>query len=480
MPPPADGTGLPSSLPGAATDTIAAIATASGAAGIGIVRISGPNAFQIADRLLLPERRSLSTRAGHTLRRDTIHDVATGDLIDDALIAIFHAPRSFTGENVVEIQGHGGAVTLKRVFSSCLAADARPARPGEFSERAFVNGKMDLAQAEAVADLVNAETIGAQRAALRQVTGALSKQVHLAAQQLKAALAAIEASIDFPEDVGDIDPVAVAAKLTDGLAPISALLGTATYGRRLREGLSVVLTGRPNVGKSSLLNALSGTDRAIVTDVPGTTRDIIEEVLHIHGIPVRALDTAGLRESADPVERIGVERARAAVAAADVTVLVLDAASGLDKEDVALLKSLDMSSLVVALNKADLTADISGRIGEIREIASEPFAVVPTSTKTREGLEALTRAIAQAAGDSGEIGSAAQMAPIVTSARHEQALRAASDAIMLAHATISDGLSAELIAVDIHAALQFLGEITGETAREDIIAGIFATFCIGK
>ena len=457
-------------------DTIAAIATATGPAGIGVVRISGPDAFAIADRVTQCRVRA-GRQAGHTLRRIIVVDPATGDTLDDGLRAVFHAPHSFTGDDVVEIQGHGGAATLTQTFAACLVAGARAARPGEFSERAFVNNKLDLAQAEAIADLVAAGTRAAQQAARRQLDGDLSRQTRVCREALQTALARLEASIDFPEEVGEIDPPLIHAPLADAQAVINALLRTAGYGRRLREGVTLVLTGRPNVGKSSLLNALSGTDRAIVTPYPGTTRDIIEETLNIGGIPVRALDTAGLRETVDPIEQIGVERARRAALDADVVVLVLEATAGdLSPDERQMLQSLAGRPFVVAINKADL-ADPGPLVAATAALlpAGNP-APVALSTVTRAGLDALVNALLTTLG----AGDLSGDAPLVTSARHQDALMRAGAAIGRAQATLADGLPAELIAVDAHGAMQALGEITGETAREEIIAAIFARFCLGK
>ncbi|MES2465318.1 MAG: tRNA uridine-5-carboxymethylaminomethyl(34) synthesis GTPase MnmE [Armatimonadota bacterium] len=457
-------------------ETIAAVATATGAAGVGIVRISGPDAFTVADRLT-SGKRAAANQPTHTLRRVTICDPNTQEPLDDALLAVFHGPRSLTGENVVEIQGHGGMVTLQRVLSACLAGGARAARPGEFTERAFRNGKMDLAQAEAVAALVSSQTVAAQRAALRQVSGELSDAVNEAAVVLQEALALIEASIDFPEEIGDADPVQVDAPLAHAETMVRSLLSTAGYGRRLQEGLTIVLAGRPNVGKSSLLNALSGTQRAIVTPIPGTTRDIVEEALNLQGLPVRALDTAGIRDTFDPVEQIGVARAREAMRSADVVVAVLDAADGtLTAEDVLLLESLAPQPHVVAVNKSD-AADPAELIESATAVTPDA-AIVPVSATTQEGLSLLSEAIVRTV--TGNAAGAGSDAPLVTSARHEAALRAALDALLAARATLAEGLPLEMIAVDVHGTLQSLGEITGAATREEIIAGIFARFCLGK
>jgi tRNA modification GTPase len=459
-----------------AGETITAIATGAGPAGIAILRISGPDALVVGDRLCGGDGRTLR-QAAHTLRRARFTDSATAEPIDDGLVAVFRAPRSWTGEDVVELQGHGGAMTMKRMFAACLVAGGRAARPGEFSERAFVNGKIDLAQAEAVADLINARSDAAQRAALRQTDGDLSRRVNGVSDRLKAALAAIEASIDFPEEIGEIDGPALEALLNEARGEMAHLLEGAGYGIRLREGVRVALTGRPNVGKSSLLNALAGRERAIVTAIPGTTRDIVEEELQFGGIPVVALDTAGLRDTDDPVERIGVDRARDAVAQADLLIYVLDAAAGLTVADRQLIAALPVGRpCVFAVNKADI-GDAATALSALRALlAPADIAAVATAAPTGVGLSELIDGVARALGAPAEAGDS----PLITSARHEAALANARVATGRARETLAGGLPAELIAVDIHGALQSLGEITGETAREEIIAGIFARFCIGK
>jgi tRNA modification GTPase len=453
------------------TDTIAAIATASGAAGVGIIRISGPDAFLVADRLTRAKH-PLSQQPGHTLRRATAFDPQLDEPIDDGLIATFHAPRSFTGENVIEFQGHGGTIVLQRVLAAVLASGARAARPGEFSERAFVNGKLELSQAEAIADLVSAGTVAAQRAARRQMNGELSFAIQSCTALLQEALAYIEATIDFPEEVGELNVPVITDLLQRSASRIQELLSSSTYGRRLQEGMTLVLAGRPNVGKSSLLNALSGTDRAIVTPIAGTTRDIVEEPLHISGIPVRAMDTAGLRETEDPVERIGVERARRAVADADVVLVVLDATADPTPEEIALLSTLETRPAVVVINKNDMRAPDA-----LLPKLPGNIPTVSVSAVTGDGLNHLRKTIASLVTNGA---SEQDSLPLVTSARHEAALRKAEHALANAFTTLRVRGEAELVSVDVFAAVQALGEISGQTAREDIIAGIFSRFCLGK
>ena len=456
-------------------DTIAAIATASGPAGVGIVRVSGPDAFLVAQ--ILTRRKNVHRQKGHTLRYSPVFEPATGESLDDVLLAVFHAPRSLTGEDVVEIQGHGGDLHLSRLLAATLAAGARAARPGEFSERAFVNGKMDLAQAEAIAALVQAQTGRAERAARRQASGELSRVMETCADDLKEALAHLEASIDFPEEVGEADPDVVDAPLVRAARTIDTLLQTAPFGRRLQTGVSVALTGRPNVGKSSLLNALAGTERAIVSPIPGTTRDVVEEALHVEGIPVRILDTAGLRDSSDAIEQIGVERARRAVSEADVVIAVLEAGAFLPEEDAVLLRGLSGRAVVVCVNKSD-EADPAPVLAEARAVLPDAFFVF-TSAVQNAGLSDLAGAIARAATGGSSAGIESD-ALLITSARHEAALQAAQTHLDFARQTLRSGLPLELVAVDVHGTLAALGEITGEAVREEIIAGIFARFCLGK
>lgn len=447
-------------------ETICALATPPGTGGLGVIRVSGPAAFAIVDRATWrPNHTPCAGWAGYTLHRaDIVHP--TGEVIDDVLLAVFHAPRSYTGEDVVEISAHGGPVPLRQILGRLLQCGARMARPGEFTQRAFLNGKMDLAQAEAVGDIIAAQTEQAHRLARRQSEGSLSLAVAEVREIVLGVLARIEASIDFPEDVGELDSDACLAELSLGERRITALLATADQGILYREGLKVVLAGRPNVGKSSLLNALLRTNRAIVTPIPGTTRDVIEETLNLRGIPLRAVDTAGLRETDDEVERIGVARTRETLADADIALLILDATAGETAEDAALRLALADRPHVLVWNKWDLMPD-----------QDPPAEGIVVSAATGWNLIALEDALADLAlgGRAGETEGT-----FVTHARHKQALETALSRLADAQNTLSAALPADFVSIDVRGVLDALGEITGETATEDVISEIFSRFCIGK
>jgi len=447
-------------------DTICALATPPGSGGLGVIRVSGPAAFAIVDRATWrPNHTPCAGWAGYTLHRaDIVHP--TGEVIDDVLLAVFHAPRSYTGEDVVEISAHGGPVPLRQILGRLMQCGARPARPGEFTQRAFLNGKMDLAQAEAVGDIIAAQTEQAHRLARRQSEGRLSLAVAQIREIVLGVLARIEASIDFPEDVGELDADACQSDLSLAERQVGALLATADQGILYREGLKVVLAGRPNVGKSSLLNALLRADRAIVTPVPGTTRDVIEETLNLRGIPLRAVDTAGLRETEDEVERIGVARTRESLADADIALLVLDATAGETDEDAALRAILAGRPHILVWNKWDLKPG-----------SDPPAEGVVVSAATGWNLVALEDALADLALG----GRAADTEDtFVTHARHKRALQSALARLADARNTLAAALPADFVSIDVRSALDALGEITGETATEDVISEIFSRFCIGK
>jgi len=457
-------------------DTIAAIATAVGACGIGVIRVSGPEAVAIAGRVF---RTSAGKRPAdlpaRTVHYGSLASPETGDPIDNVLVTVFREPASYTGEDVVEISCHGGPVTVRKVLEAVFAAGARPARPGEFTKRAFLNGRLDLAQAEAVNDLIRARTDQSQRLALRQLGGALSDQVSDLTQRILPVLSRIEAAVDFPEDVEEPDYSSLALEIDEISRLIHRLIETSDRGRIYREGISLAIVGRTNVGKSSLLNALLRQARAIVTPIPGTTRDVIEESVNIRGIPVAAADTAGLRTASDEVERIGVEITERTMAAASIVLVVLDASAGVTEEDREIVRRAAGPALVV-LNKIDLLSE--EQRGEMLPSAAREFpGTIAVSALTGWGIEELEDRIAAAVMG----GQVALDEPIfVTNLRHKQALLAAEQSLSRAIETIQQGMPVDFLSVDLIAARRSLGEITGDTASDDLIDRIFDDFCVGK
>lgn len=453
-------------------DTIVAIATPLGEGGIGVVRLSGPAAPAIAARLF----RSASGRdpvgfASHTVHLGRAIEPETGETIDVALLTPFHAPHSFTGEAVVEISGHGSNRALLRLVQAAQREGARLAEPGEFTRRAFLNGRMDLAEAEAVADLIRARTDASLRVAARQLAGRLSTAIRASRASLIGLLAEIEAAIDFPEEVEPPSRDELLARLRTELASAERLLASAGAGRLFREGAAVVIAGRPNVGKSSLLNALLRESRAIVTEIPGTTRDVIEEALNIRGIPLRAIDTAGLRDTVDVVERIGVERSRREIEAADLVLWVVDLSEPVTDEDRRIGQQLRHRPFLVVANKVDLPP----RMGPA-ELAGPGATVVRTVAPSGRGIDALEDAIAERLLGVGVTSEDV----LVSNARHRAHIESAAAALRQAIATVEAGFEQAMVAVDLKIAAEALGEITGETVTEATISEIFARFCVGK
>jgi tRNA modification GTPase len=443
------------------TDTIAAIASAPGAAGVGVLRVSGPAVPGIAAELL--GRDPDPRRAHFTAFRER-----DGELIDRGLLLYFPAPASYTGEHVLELQGHGSPVLLDALLRRVCSVGARLARPGEFTERAFLNGKLDLAQAEAVADLIAARSQAGARAALRSMEGVFSRKVHDLLQSLIALRVHIEAAIDFPEEEIDFlaDPT-IMRQLQALRAELDALLREAQRGVRLNDGLRVAIIGRPNAGKSSLLNALAGSDRAIVTDIAGTTRDVLREQLNLDGVSLELADTAGLRDTDDPVEREGVRRAHGELARADVALLVTDLAQA--EHDLALLADLPASvERIVFINKIDLA-------GGTPRYDVRPEAIwVWASAKTGVGLDALRDHLKQLAGSgSGEGAFSARR-------RHVLALEEVALHLDQAEQVLRVTRAGELAAEELRQAQQALGEITGSYTSDDLLGAIFSSFCIGK
>ena len=448
------------------TDTIAAVSTPPGRGGIGIVRVSGPRAAQVARDVVgrLPEPRAAT--AARFLAGD-------GETLDSGIALWFPGPRSCTGEDTLELQGHGGPAVLDRVAGRVFSLGARPARPGEFTERAFLNGKLDLAQAEAVADLIDAATHEAARLARRSLDGALSERVNRAVAELVEIRTFLEGSLDFPDEEVPTLPEALLTERLDRVrAAVAAARGSAARGNLLREGFGVAIVGRPNVGKSSLLNRLVGRERAIVTEAPGTTRDTLDEAVQVDGLPLRVVDTAGLHPTDDPVERIGIERTWAAVEEADAVLAVVDDRRGLEAADRAILDRVpERLPRVVVHNKIDLTGTAAGD----REERGAGFFRIALSAKTGEGIDRLCERIKALAGYEPRAEGV-----FMARRRHLAALDDALAALDAARRGGDEGAGSELVAEDLRLAHRALGEITGEFTADDLLGRIFASFCIGK
>ena len=458
-------------------DTIAAIATARGEAGIGIVRVSGSLALPIAAELFRSPRKVPPTALPtHTLTYGHVVDRAASDaVIDEVLLGVMHAPKTYTGEDIVEFNCHGGIVPLTAVLDLVVRSGARIAEPGEFTKRAFLNGKLDLAQAEAVAELIASKTDLSRKIAIEALAGKLSDIVNDLNDRLAALLAEVEASIDFPEE--DLDFMKVEAQLETARSvhnDLTTLLETAADGRLITEGVSVAILGKPNVGKSSLLNALVGTPRAIVTDIPGTTRDTIEEMINIGGIPLKLIDTAGIRSTDDVVEQQGVERSKAVLDKAELLLIMFDASQPLNDADRELLQGAQSSRAILILNKVDLPVVTSATV-----LLSDcpKKRVVETAIPDGKGLDKLKATVCEELlGGEFVIGES----PIVTNARHQEALRRANEALNYVIESLENGMPPELVAVDLRISLDGLGDIVGKTTTEDILDRIFAQFCVGK
>jgi len=452
-------------------DTIAAVSTAMGEGGIGIVRLSGSAAEAILRATFAPSGippggtfESHRFYYGHVVAADS--DVP----VDEALAVLMRAPRTYTREDVAEVHCHGGIVPLRRTLGLMLSLGARLAEPGEFTLRAFLNGRIDLAQAEAVVDIVRAKTDVGLRVAVEQLDGGVSEKARHIRSALVQALASVEASLDFPDD--EIPPVDLPAVCEGAEQEINALLARSSEGMVYRQGVRTAIVGRPNVGKSSLLNALLRTSRAIVAPVPGTTRDTLEETLNLRGIPLCLVDTAGITESMDLVEKLGIERSREALQRADLVLMVLDGSERLRKEDAQIASLLSNRTTIVVVNKIDLRAAADD--GRILSQARR----VRVSALTGEGLDLLEDAIVETV-FSGQVETS--RLPLVSNPRHCDILRRALSQVVAAtesHRARAD--AADLVAVDLAAAISALGEITGETVSEDVLAAIFSNFCVGK
>ena len=465
-------------------ETIAAIATAvvPQQGSVGIVRMSGKDALAIARTLFhAPGRQAWET---HRILYGYVSHPQTQQVVDEALLLIMHAPRSYTREDVVEFHCHGGIIPVQQVLQLCIEQGARLAQPGEFTLRAFLNGRLDLTQAESIADLVGSRSPQAAQAALAGLQGKLAVPI----RQLRATcldiLAEIEARIDFEEDLPRLDEAAVVAQIEQVLAEVTRILATADQGELLRTGLKVAIVGRPNVGKSSLLNAWSRSDRAIVTPLPGTTRDVVESQLVVGGIPVQVLDTAGIRETADQVEKIGVERSRRAAQAADLVLLTIDASTGWTAADEEIYEQVQHRPLILVMNKIDLVEE-----GERNTLQSKiqvalkaqqrcgPKSQILAAAAHNQGIDALEKAILEAV-HTGNL-KAADL-DLAINQRQAAALTRAKTSLQQVQETIAQQLPLDFWTIDLRGAIQALGEITGEEVTESLLDRIFSRFCIGK
>lgn len=452
-------------------DTIAAVSTPPGNGGIGIVRVSGAQAAAIGETIFKPVNNG--GLKSHRFYFGSIHDPDTGEVVDEAMAVIMRSPRSYTLEDVLELHCHGGILVVERVLTVALRCGARLAEPGEFTRRAYLNGRIDLVQAEAIMDIIGSQTDAALRLAQHQREGLLSRRISEARDSLLTALSLVEAYIDFPEDdLGAADTAAIEAAVATAQGIIGALLAGFDDGRVLREGISVLIMGKPNAGKSSLLNRLLNENRAIVTHIPGTTRDIIEETVNLGGLPVRLLDTAGIRHTSDVIEQEGINRALEKIPLADLVLFVCDSSRPFDTEDRLILDALANRKVIVVLNKVDLP-----RALDLPDVF-EGMPQQPISASSGEGVEALKEAVKTAFLHDSSLDSREFVA--ISRARHRDALARADEILERFRNALETGLGLELLAVDLREALSAVGSVTGQTTTDDVLDKIFSSFCIGK
>lgn len=447
-------------------DTIVALATPLGRSGIGVIRLSGEKSLEIIGKLVRDESFNPQPRFA-SLKK--IYDIATGELLDEAVITYFKSPQSFTGEDVIEISCHGSPIILRQIIDFCLRLDARMAEAGEFSLRALANGQMNLSQAEAIRDLIDAQTVASARQAVRQLRGEFSNQLQPLKDKLLDVIVVLESALEFVEDdLPDFQTEKIKEDLFEIIDELEKLTSTFQAGKLLREGLKVALVGRPNVGKSSLFNALLGQERAIVTEIAGTTRDQLHEKLSIGGIPIFLIDTAGLRETIDTVESIGVERSKRIIADSDLVIVILDGSQEITSEDREIISQVKDLTHIITINKSDLEQSVSDLNGDSK--------FLKISAKTGEGLKELQRAVIEPF-SSQEFENSGFL---VSDARHNDLLLRAKTEIQTSLQLLDEKASEEIVLIGLHNAIRFLGQITGETTTEDMLTRVFSTFCIGK
>ncbi|MBO9131363.1 tRNA uridine-5-carboxymethylaminomethyl(34) synthesis GTPase MnmE [Bacillus sp. 165] len=455
-------------------DTIAAISTPLGEGAIAIVRVSGDNAIETVNRVF--KGKNLEQVPTHTIHYGHIMEPKTGRIIEEVMVSVLRAPKTFTREDIVEVNCHGGLVSVNKVLQLILSEGVRLAEPGEFTKRAFLNGRIDLSQAEAVMDLIRAKTDRAMNVAINQMEGRLSKLIQRLRQDLLETLAHVEVNIDYPEydDVEEMTHSILIEKATQVREEIRKLLETAQQGKILREGIATAIIGRPNVGKSSLLNSLAQEKKAIVTDIAGTTRDVIEEYVNVRGIPLRLIDTAGIRETEDIVEKIGVERSKEMLQQADLVLLVLNYNESLTEGDENLFKAVEGKDYIVIVNKTDLNQNIE--MDRVRELAGNA-KIITTALIEEKGVNELEAAIAELFFE-GSIESTDMT--YISNARHIGLLVQAEKTIHEAIEAVQSGMPIDMVQIDLTRTWEILGEITGDTVHESLIDQLFSQFCLGK
>lgn len=457
-------------------DTITAISTAPGEGAISMVRLSGSQALEIADEIFVAGKKKLSQVDSHTIHYGHIYDDKREGFLDEVMVSVLKAPKTFTREDIIEINCHGGMVVTNQILQLVLRKGARLAEPGEFTKRAFLNGRIDLSQAEAVMDLIQAKTDQSMQMAYQQLEGRLSTLIKSLRQEILETLAQVEVNIDYPEydDVEEMTSQLMLNTAKHIEEKIEQLLKTATQGKILREGLQTAIIGRPNVGKSSLLNYLLDEEKAIVTDIAGTTRDVIEEYVNVNGVPLKLIDTAGIRQTEDVVEKIGVERSKKALQQADLVLLVLNQAEALTKEDLALLDLTKQSKRIILLNKTDLPSALDR--AQLQEVAQDS-PVFAISVLAQDGLEQLEQAIKDLffAGQ-----TQSKEASYVSNTRHISLLEQALASLKEVENGIDAGMPVDLVQMDLTRCWDLLGEITGESVQDELITQLFSQFCLGK
>ena len=457
-------------------DTIAAISTPPGEGGIGIVRLSGDEALEIAAKVYKMGSKQLADQPSHTIHYGNIHHPKTNDKIDEVMVTIMKAPKTYTREDIVEINTHGGVLVTNQVLQIVLGAGARLAEPGEFTKRAFLNGRIDLSQAEAVMDVIRAKTDSAMHNAIQQLDGNLSALISEIRQDILNTLAQVEVNIDYPEydDVEEMTSQLLQEKALEVKAQVEKILETAQQGKILRDGLATALIGRPNVGKSSLLNVFARQDKAIVTNIAGTTRDVIEEFVNVKGVPLRLIDTAGIRDTEDEVERIGVTRSKKEIEAAELVLLLFDQSQKLTDEDFEMLRLTENKERLILLNKMDLpqALDIERLLERV-----DPKSVIPISITENTGISDVENAIVDLffEGKTGE-----KDATYISNIRHISLLEQAVDALEEVVNGIELGMPVDLVQIDLTRAWDALGEVTGEAVQDELITQLFSQFCLGK